>query len=158
MRFPAGRGRRVVPLRAGFRFSGHPLPVRWRCSPRWLFSRNRPSGWCTQLPSCTGPRCFLPGTSDSPMLSTLITHALPCVSKHQDTGLYRSTVADGSCGLDDWHRHFGENLPGDVHSSDATNLCLGLEDDSVAEDLQGDALDVVRNHIVAAIDCGSGPR
>ena len=37
--------------------------------------------------------------------------------------------------LDYRHRHFGENLSSDMHSSDSSNLSLGLEDDSVAQNL-----------------------
>jgi len=58
-----------------------------------------------------------------------------------------------SGGLDDRHGNLGEDLAGDVHAGDASYLGFWLEHDSVADDLQGDSLDVVGDDVVATVDC-----
>ena len=55
--------------------------------------------------------------------------------------------------LDDRDGHFGQYLASDVPPGDAANLRFWLEEDPVADDLECDVLDVVRDDVVATVDC-----
>ena len=53
-----------------------------------------------------------------------------------------------SSGLNHGYGNLGEDLSDDVHARDAANLGLWLHVDSVRDDLEGDALDVVGDDVV----------
>jgi len=66
----------------------------------------------------------------------------------------RALVATASGGLNHRNGNFREDFPDDVHARNASNLGFGLHVDAVGDDLQGNALDVVGNHVVSTGDGG----
>ena len=61
-----------------------------------------------------------------------------------------------SCRLDNWNRNLRKDLANDMHTGDSTDFCFRLHVDSVGDDLQGNALDVIGDDIVSPSDSSSG--